>query len=74
MKYGHMPLFLNWYCNGFHKLVGILIGSMHVSTMYRDSVSVFVWCTLSSAAKIAHSLPFKQQWYVTIFRQFMTKL
>ena len=44
---------------------------MHVNTMYRDRVSVFVWCTLSSAAKTVYSLPFEQQWHVTIFCHFM---
>jgi len=43
---------------------------MHANTMYRDRVSVFVWCTLSSAAKTAYSLPFEQQWQVTIFHHF----
>ena len=67
--------FLNWYCNGFYKFVDILKGSIHVNTMYRDRVSVFVWCTLSSAAKTAYySLPFEQQWHVTIFCHFMAIL
>jgi len=42
--------------------------------MYRDRVIVFVWCTLTSAAKTGYSLPFEQQWHVTIFRHFMTKI
>ena len=47
---------------------------MHVNTMYRDRVSVFVWCALSSAAKTAYSLLFEQQWHVTIFCHIMAKL
>jgi len=67
MKYGHVPLIfeliLQWFlqnCRHSQRLY-------YVYAMYRDRVSIFVWCTLpSSAAKAAYSLPFKQQWHVTI--------
>ena len=53
MKYGHVLLFFEFICNGFNKLVDILKGSIHVSIMYSDCVSVFVWCTQALAAKAA---------------------
>ena len=54
VKYGHVPLFFELILRCFNKLVEILIGSMHANTMYRDRVSVFVWCTLVSAVKTAY--------------------
>ena len=61
--------------NGNKRVLDILKGSKHVNTMYMQrSCECFVLWTLSSAAKIAYSLPFEQQWHVTIFHHFMTKL
>ena len=74
MKYSHVPLFfeliLQWFlqtCRHSQKLYAC----KHNVQRY---VSVLVWCTLSLAAKTAYSLPFKQQWHVTIFCHFMAKL
>jgi len=76
MKYGHVPLFfeLKLQCIWFLQTCRHFKDSMHVNTMYRDCVSAFVWCTLSSAAKTTYFLPLEQQWHVTIFRHFMAKL